>query len=78
MFEFTRDGASVGLKAVDFMGKGKIVGPNLCVDRNFRSSNSMFKSCGKIIVKSCIFLWQILIENKVKSYLHVIALSDFS
>ena len=40
MFDFTRDGASGGLKAVHLMEN---------VARNFRNFSSMFKSCGKII-----------------------------
>ena len=57
MFDFTRNGASWGLKAVDLTEN-----ENLHVDRKFRNFSTMFKSC-KIIVKPCIFLRQILMEN---------------
>ena len=59
-------------------GKGKAVGPNLCVDRKLRNFSSGFKSCDKNIFNPCIFLRQILTENKVKSYLHTLALPHVS
>ena len=73
----------MGLKTVDMTGnnnkkKKKIVGPNLSADRKFKNFSSVFKSCVKIIFKPRIFLRQILTENKVKSYLYMIALPEFS
>ena len=62
------DGASGGLEAVDLTeNEKKSMGPNLRVDRKFRNVSSVFKSCRKILFKPCIFLPQILTENKVKS-----------
>ena len=69
MLDFTRDGASGVSRQNE-----KVEGLNLHADRNF---SSVLKNCGKIIFKACRFPGQILIENKVKSCLHMIALPDF-
>ena len=57
MCDFTRHGASGGLKAVENeqkeeqkkKKKKKNVGPNLRINRKIRNFSSVFKSCGKII-----------------------------
>ena len=49
-----------------FLTWKKIVGSNHRVDRKFRNFKFVFKSCGKIIFKPCIFLRRILADNKVK------------
>ena len=71
MCDFTRDGASGGLKAVDVTEKKTWAQISVLTERL-----EISLPCSKVVAK--LYLRQILrrTENKVKVYLHTLALSD--
>ena len=74
---FTRVGALVSLRAVDLIENENWYAQISLLTENGETFHSFVRSFMRFLLKPCRFPQKILTEDKVKSYLHKLALPDF-